>query len=446
MFKIFNYCLLMEFLYFFSQIYWFGDMNYRLMNLSTDQIREMLDIDCYEHLLECDQLRRQMLLKNCFQNYKEGAIRFRPSYKYNTGTDQWDSSEKRRPPAWCDRVLWKGNNIRQLAYRSHPTLKASDHKPVSSLFDSSFCVVDHDQRTVVYEDVMRKLDKVENDIMPQVKIDTLEINFGSVSFKDHVTKELTLTNTGKNRVIFSFKRKRNDPNSPKEWLLVTPESGKLSPDETIKINFELNFDNPSLASKFNYGIEMLSDTLVLRLRGGKHIFITVIGEYRPSCFGLSLNTLTKLEDCVSTLTVDDIKRMFSNDYPFAVKSNSKQANKQLDLLINLSIDESATNINTNAAKLVIPKELFAMIDYLYRFGAFRSEIFQSSGLESEFIAIRDALDNCCPATIKQTSVNSVADAMLLFLQTLPQPVIPYSFYSRVMQSYNSFSNCKQVSF
>ena len=76
-----------------------------------------------------------------------------------------------------DRILWKGNGIEQLSYRSHPQLQISDHKPVTSLLRSGVKVVDRDKERRVYEEIMKQLDKQENEYLPQVMVDTNEITF-----------------------------------------------------------------------------------------------------------------------------------------------------------------------------------------------------------------------------------------------------------------------------
>lgn len=35
-----------------------------------------------------------------FMGYDEGPLLFRPTYKYDVGTDNYDTSEKMRIPAW----------------------------------------------------------------------------------------------------------------------------------------------------------------------------------------------------------------------------------------------------------------------------------------------------------------------------------------------------------
>jgi hypothetical protein len=51
------------------------------------------------------------------------------------------TSEKARIPAWTDRILWKGSNLRQTAYGSVP-LRFSDHRPVYAIFQCSVSIID----------------------------------------------------------------------------------------------------------------------------------------------------------------------------------------------------------------------------------------------------------------------------------------------------------------
>ncbi|KAH6850498.1 Endonuclease/exonuclease/phosphatase [Chaetomium sp. MPI-CAGE-AT-0009] len=62
-----------------------------------------------DSLLPHDQLKRLIKQRKVFhEGWREGPITFLPTYKYDVGTvTLFDSSEKRRPPSWCDRVLYR---------------------------------------------------------------------------------------------------------------------------------------------------------------------------------------------------------------------------------------------------------------------------------------------------------------------------------------------------
>jgi hypothetical protein len=113
-------------------VIWLGDFNYRI-GLSYERAVKLAKSNDFETLYENDQLNLQMVAGLTFPHYAEARIFFPPTYKYDLETDEYDTSEKARIPAWCDRILRKGNNLRQINYDAAP-LRFSDHRPVYATF------------------------------------------------------------------------------------------------------------------------------------------------------------------------------------------------------------------------------------------------------------------------------------------------------------------------
>lgn len=70
-------------------------------------------------LLPHDELHQQMQARKAFHDgWREGPITFLPTYKYDAGSvGVFDSSEKKRAPSWCDRILYRTRRDR-LAYEA----------------------------------------------------------------------------------------------------------------------------------------------------------------------------------------------------------------------------------------------------------------------------------------------------------------------------------------
>jgi len=135
-------------------IIWLGDFNYRI-GLSDDKARRLIQAGDLETLYSNDQLNLQMVAGRTFPHYSEARITFMPTYKYNNGTDEYDTSEKARIPAWCDRVLRKGSNLRQINYTTAP-LRFSDHRPVYATFQCTVSKVDEAVRKSLSQEIYSK--------------------------------------------------------------------------------------------------------------------------------------------------------------------------------------------------------------------------------------------------------------------------------------------------
>lgn len=140
-------------------VFFSGDMNYRLNLLRPVAIKAIQESD-YEKLIEADQLNIQ------FRKYpglrlrpfSEPPIQFRPTYKYDIGTDDFDSSEKKRVPAWCDRIFYRGGDrVTPISYQSE-TVRVSDHRPVNGLFKVQVKNISGEKRTASYKACLSRWD------------------------------------------------------------------------------------------------------------------------------------------------------------------------------------------------------------------------------------------------------------------------------------------------
>jgi len=401
-------------------IFWLGDLNYRLNDLDCSEVKDLLEENNLEALQEADQFYHQKHQRKVFVGYEEGDITFLPTYKYDPGTSDWDSSEKSRAPAWTDRILWKGDHIAQTAYRSHMKLKVSDHKPVSAVFRTGMKVIDKIRRQKIKEDIMKKLDMLENDFLPQVTVDTTDIIFDTIKFIEPQTRGLIIANTGQVPVQFAFITKPGEQSYSRPWLTAEPSQGFIMPGAKCDVNLEVYVDKKT-AHSLNSGEDKLYDILVLHLMGGKDIFITVTGTYIKSCFGASIDALVHLTVPIGELSPGQVASLESEDSR-----------------------KGSTEVDGRDDPYPVPKELWFLCDLMSSLGLSQENLFLQPGMRQEILIVRDWLDTGMPVDRPRVSIHSAAESLLIFLESVAQPVVPYTMYERCLESSSNYLQCKQI--
>ena len=139
-----------------DHIFFCGDLNYRvdlpreIVEHSLYKIKEIKTnnkkqrSEAYRKLIMHDQLTSTIARRDAFPDFSEGQIQFAPTFKFNKGTNVYDTSYKQRIPAWTDRILFKqkffndetkkGFGVKVLQYDSVDDAMHSDHRPVFGVF------------------------------------------------------------------------------------------------------------------------------------------------------------------------------------------------------------------------------------------------------------------------------------------------------------------------
>ena len=143
-----------------------GDLNYRIDSIPRDTVVKMIKSNDMAKLLERDQLlvSRRRVAGFRLASFIELPLTFAPTYKYDVGTDNYDSSDKKRAPAWCDRILYRGSGrVKQIEYRRHE-VRVSDHRPVSGIFKMRLKRVNPRKRAKVKEQCVAEFATIQKQI------------------------------------------------------------------------------------------------------------------------------------------------------------------------------------------------------------------------------------------------------------------------------------------
>ncbi|EYC03799.1 hypothetical protein Y032_0091g2433 [Ancylostoma ceylanicum] len=380
-------------------VFWFGDLNYRLKVENSawtgEQVRQIASCSEFPALFKYDQLREQQSIGQVFVGFQEPEVLpFRPTYKYDAGSSTWDSSEKARVPAWCDRILWwtrdPDTRLNLKRFESVEQITISDHKPVRACFALTVRSIDQAKADKLYDEAIREADRRANELLPQVSLSMTEVDFGEVRFLEPRSRLITIKNTGKSTVRFKF-LVRPERGICAKWLQITPPHYVIPIGQSTQISITVVIDKEI---SWELKDTKLQDILVMNLEHGRDYFVPVTAQYYPRCFGVSLEHL--------------------------MKRKLEPEKNLIDFGDGLEEDEEICPPN-------IPREVYRLICALQRLGTQKLDLNDIVD-NSTFITVRNALENDFPKDLTQLQVPALAlySALLRLFDTLKDPLIPFS--------------------
>lgn len=504
-------------------------------------------------LLTHDQLLQQMRQRKAFhEGWREGPIEFLPTYKYDVGSvGMFDSSEKKRGPSWCDRILYRtrrdkfeyegrvreeedarrrdaefeARGISTAAaedegvlfdydpetdgtgedgdengdasadpeivvtkegfedklhldyYTSHQRVLSSDHKPLDAVFTLTYEAVVPELKAKVHHEVVRELDKAENEGRPVVTVvvdhhhhrdsdglpdlqelsATFEgVDFGGVRYGHPTMRGLTIANTGRVPATFRFVDRPDEQGKPSAisppWLTVQFDrsSGNgiananalreytIEPGDVINVELTLRIDDVAQVRALNERREGLEDILVLHVDNGRDYFIPVRATWLQSSFGRSLDKLIRLpEGGVRKLQHQRPSGSGTSDDSQGVKWSAPRQlfrlTETIEELVERSVAEwSMTGVDGKAPWEEVVGWPFAESSWSY---------IDSKGREDLKYQVREALDldqslgPLFPAetpSIARTEV--VAETLLTFLHSLEDGIVTTSLWTNLQNT------------
>jgi len=185
--------------------------------------------------------------------------------------------------------------------------------------------------------------------------------------------------------------------------------GSLGPKESCTIDITVLIGNETISAVCEG--RPLDDILILEIRNGRHIFLSLQGSFERTCFGQPIEKL------------------------------ASYAGKGIRNV------EPGGKLETGGG---LPDELWRMTDFILTHGTNCGSLFLERGDETLCRGIRESLDTAQDFDPKlvvegEIGVLSMAETLLRFLDAFPESVIPANTYEKAMRFTESRYSIMQVS-
>lgn len=254
-------------------LYWLGDFNYRV-EMEGQLARIFVQHDQIDSVLEKDQMKIQKELGNSdLSLYSEAEITFAPSYSFDTGSDNYDSSEKQRVPSWCDRIIWRtGDRVTSKFYDCLYEFKSSDHKPVRLGSNLRVNEIVPEKYDSCYIENLKQLDTFENAVIPDTTVSKNIIEAGLIAYHRVITETFKIINQG--RVLAQYRFISHDDSTP-TWIRIHPNQGLIAPGQAEDISISFVYDNSVAISDE----KVKEHILILHVEGGRDHFVKIADHF-----------------------------------------------------------------------------------------------------------------------------------------------------------------------
>jgi phosphatidylinositol-bisphosphatase len=398
-----------------------GDLNYRI-NLPYDQAVGLSKSNQVQALLKHDQLSLEMKDPHSpWSGFEDVTPTWVPTYRFDRGTSEYDTSEKKRIPAFTDRILFWAKDSRHRTYEvkeKHSVMSCmlSDHKPVRVLATLPMKTLDQSRQTTFREKLKATcLEKpLDQMLVARTAVNTDTLDFGECGYSSEVVREIEILNNGNCVSEVALLRQSTGDPSEGAWIRAEPLNFRLFPGERRTLTVYSRVDKwalqwlsslpPSAAVAFKSaaGRFSLSSVLMILVKNGALGCVECKMSLQPSCFGSSIENLVRM----GTVPCREAYKVMQ---PVVSPGGTSPAFEYQD------------------PQPQIPKELWTHCDFLYHC-AETPNLFAEEVDGDQLAAIRLHLDTSTEPLPSSSSPHAVAQSLVTFLKELQEPLIPRNMY------------------